>query len=202
MKHKKKMIQWVFSDHNKDHKIELNIWPYSGKRHILIDDSLVFYQNFKLLRQDKIYSYSIGHTKIEIEINDLLPNTDDEQNNKYIYDCFINGISLNTGSSKKSSEDKLKLKFQLEKKEWGKVYSQGLRNYLLRNLGKNIQLLVFSTVVCMLFTFFNYKDFSVFFSSWYFIVMIIITVMVLLLISNIIEWKINCKKYLSRVMKD
>lgn len=202
MKHQKKIIRWFFSDPHKEHKIELNIWPHSGKRHILIDDSLVFHQNFMLLRRDKIYSYLIGPVKIEIEINDLLPNTDDERNDKYIYDCFVDGISLNSGSSKKSSEDKSKLIFQLEKKEWEKVYSQGLRNYLLKNLGKNIQFLAFAALICILTICFYYKEFSLFFSSWYFIVMMIIAILVSQLISNIIEWKTNCKKYSSKAMKE
>jgi hypothetical protein len=185
-----KTISWSFSSSNKTHSIELHIWPFSGKKKIIIDDSIVFKQRFKILRQDRAYQFWADKIEIEIEVNDKLPYLDTCENDKLKYDCYVNGISLNSGTGKKSKEEKLIEKNRQERKAWEQVQSKGLINYLLRQLRFIFVFVILIWIVVLsVDTGDRWNPGIIFLWS-----LISIILLIAQLFSNILEWRKNCKK--------
>jgi hypothetical protein len=186
-----KTKNWCYtSDNGKQHKVELLIWFNNGKTKIIIDGSIVLQQKFKIFRQDKIYLFVTDCEKIEIEINDKLPYLNTDENDKLKYDCYINGISLNFGTGKKSEEVKLLEKIRQEQKAWEQIQSRGFMNYLLSQLKFNMLVAITSTTILMFILYFQFGEKLIISNILY-----LFGMMLFLEIINIRYWMENCKKY-------
>lgn len=131
---KTKKVIWNFSIEGKSHTIELQERTHIGTTKILIDNILKI-SKVSILRKGGIYSFDLDGIKVEIEIDSRYPFIDTPENDRLKYDCFIDGISLNTGLEPKTEDQKL-LAIEMQKKqEWELIYAKGVRNYYLKVVG-------------------------------------------------------------------
>ncbi|MFA6308297.1 MAG: hypothetical protein WC677_00920 [Clostridia bacterium] len=135
---KTKKVIWNFSIEGKSHMIELQERMHKGKRKIFIDNVLKILKFTAFLRKDEMYSFELDDVKVEIEIDSRYPFIDTPENDRLKYDCFIDGISLNTGLGPKTEDEKL-LAIEMQKKqEWELIYAKGKRSYNLKIIGGNL----------------------------------------------------------------